>query len=63
MNPVSFPDSTYVKARHVSLSVQRVRQMPEGARLGNTRQAITWNHVIGFALIAGGAFFVCRAPI
>jgi uncharacterized protein (DUF486 family) len=26
-------------------------------------QAITWNHVIGFALIAGGAFFVFRAPI
>jgi hypothetical protein len=27
------------------------------------QQAITWNHVIGFALIAGGAFFVFRAPI
>ena len=26
-----------VKARHVSLSVQRVRQMPEDARLGSTR--------------------------
>ena len=26
-------------------------------------QAITWNHVIGFALIAAGAFFVFRAPI
>lgn len=26
-------------------------------------QPITWNHVIGFALIAGGAFFVFRAPI
>ncbi len=26
-------------------------------------QAITWNHVIGFALIACGAFFVFRAPI
>jgi uncharacterized protein (DUF486 family) len=26
-------------------------------------QAITWNHVIGFALIASGAFFVFRAPI
>ena len=26
-------------------------------------QAITWNHVIGFALIAGGAFFVFRAPL
>ena len=27
------------------------------------QQAITWNQVIGFALIAGGAFFVFRAPI
>jgi hypothetical protein len=26
-------------------------------------QSITWNHVIGFALIGGGAFFVFRAPI
>jgi uncharacterized protein (DUF486 family) len=26
-------------------------------------QAITWNHVVGFALIAGGAFFVFRAPL
>jgi uncharacterized protein (DUF486 family) len=26
-------------------------------------QPITWNHVVGFALIAGGAFFVFRAPI
>jgi uncharacterized protein (DUF486 family) len=26
-------------------------------------QAVTWNHVVGFALIAGGAFFVFRAPI
>jgi uncharacterized protein len=27
------------------------------------QQSITWNQVIGFALIAGGAFFVFRAPI
>lgn len=27
------------------------------------KQAITWNHVIGFALIASGAFFVFRAPV
>jgi hypothetical protein len=27
------------------------------------QQAITWNHVVGFALIAGGAFFVFRAPL
>lgn len=26
-------------------------------------QAITWNQVVGFALIAGGAFFVFRAPL
>ncbi|HEX4409593.1 MAG TPA: DMT family protein [Xanthobacteraceae bacterium] len=26
-------------------------------------QSITWNHVVGFALIAGGAFFVFRAPL
>jgi len=26
-------------------------------------QPITWNHVVGFALIAGGAFFVFRAPL
>ena len=27
------------------------------------QQAITWNHVIGFALIAIGAFFVFRGPL
>jgi uncharacterized protein len=27
------------------------------------QQAITWNHVVGFALIASGAFFVFRAPL
>jgi uncharacterized protein len=27
------------------------------------QQAITWNHVVGFALIACGAFFVFRAPL
>lgn len=26
------------------------------------KQGITWNHVVGFALIASGAFFVFRAP-
>ncbi|MEA2934740.1 MAG: uncharacterized protein QOD74_1386 [Variibacter sp.] len=27
------------------------------------KEAITWNHVIGFALIASGAFFVFRGPL
>jgi uncharacterized protein len=27
------------------------------------KQGLTWNHVIGFALIAGGAFFVFRGPL
>ena len=27
------------------------------------QQAITWNHAIGFALIAAGAFFVFRGPL
>jgi uncharacterized protein len=27
------------------------------------KEAITWNYVIGFALIAGGAFFVFRGPL
>ena len=27
------------------------------------QQSFTWNQAIGFALIAGGAFFVFRAPI
>ena len=27
------------------------------------QQAITWNQIVGFALIAGGAFFVFRAPL
>jgi uncharacterized protein (DUF486 family) len=26
------------------------------------KQGITWNHVVGFALIASGAFFIFRAP-
>jgi uncharacterized protein len=26
-------------------------------------QSLTWNHLIGFTLIAAGAFFVFRAPI
>ena len=27
------------------------------------QQSVSWNQVVGFALIAGGAFFVFRAPI
>jgi uncharacterized protein (DUF486 family) len=27
------------------------------------KQGLTWNHVIGFALIASGAFFVFRGPL
>ena len=27
------------------------------------QQAITWNQIVGFALIAGGAFFIFRAPL
>jgi uncharacterized protein (DUF486 family) len=27
------------------------------------QQPVTWNQLVGFALIAGGAFFVFRAPI
>ena len=27
------------------------------------KQAITWNQVVGFALIASGAFFVFKAPL
>ena len=27
------------------------------------QQAITWNYVIGFALVAAGAFFVFRGPL
>jgi len=26
------------------------------------KEAFTWNHAIGFSLIAGGAFFVFRGP-
>ena len=27
------------------------------------KEALTWNHAIGFAFIALGAFFVFKAPI
>jgi uncharacterized protein (DUF486 family) len=27
------------------------------------KEAITWNHAIGFALLASGAFFIFRAPL
>jgi hypothetical protein len=27
------------------------------------KQGLTWNHLVGFALIASGAFFIFRAPI
>ncbi len=27
------------------------------------KQGITWNHAVGFALIASGAFFVFRGPL
>lgn len=27
------------------------------------KQGVTWNHLIGFALIASGAFFIFRAPV
>jgi uncharacterized protein (DUF486 family) len=34
-----------------------------GFSLVYLKEAITWNHVIGFALIAAGAFFVFRGPL
>jgi uncharacterized protein (DUF486 family) len=27
------------------------------------QQAVTWNQIVGFALIAAGAFFVFRTPL
>jgi hypothetical protein len=27
------------------------------------KQSITWNHVVGFALVASGAFFVFKGPL
>jgi uncharacterized protein len=27
------------------------------------KQSVTWNQIVGFALIASGAFFVFRAPL
>ncbi len=27
------------------------------------KEALTWNHAFGFALIAAGAFFIFRGPI
>ena len=27
------------------------------------KEAITWNHAVGFALVAAGAFFVFRGPL
>lgn len=27
------------------------------------KEALTWNHAVGFALIAGGAFFVFKGPL
>ena len=27
------------------------------------QQSLNWNHAVGFALIAGGAFFVFRGPL
>lgn len=27
------------------------------------QQGLTWNHLVGFTLIAAGAFFVVRAPL
>mgnify|MGYP003334688572 FL=1 len=27
------------------------------------KEAITWNHMIGFAFIAAGAFFIFRGPL
>jgi uncharacterized protein (DUF486 family) len=27
------------------------------------KEALTWNHAVGFALIAAGAFFVFRGPL
>jgi len=27
------------------------------------KEAFTWNHAVGFALIAGGVFFVFRGPL
>ncbi|GGH28384.1 membrane protein [Alsobacter metallidurans] len=27
------------------------------------KEALTWNHAVGFALIAGGAFFIFQGPL
>ncbi len=27
------------------------------------KEPLAWNHAVGFALIAGGAFFIFRGPI
>lgn len=27
------------------------------------KQGLTWNHLVGFALIAGGAYFIFRGPL
>jgi uncharacterized protein len=27
------------------------------------KEAITWNHAVGFAFIAGGAYFIFRGPL
>jgi uncharacterized protein (DUF486 family) len=34
-----------------------------GFSLVYLKEPITWNHVVGFALIASGAFFVFRGPL
>ena len=31
--------------------------------VGYLREALTWNHAVGFALIALGAFFVFKGPL
>ena len=53
-----------------SYSVAQLKAMQEGITLSvfavfsllYLGQRITWNHAVGFALLAAGAFFVLRSP-
>ena len=55
---------------HAAYSTAELKTMQEvitlvvfaGFSLLYLKEAITWNHAIGFSLIAAGAFFVFRGP-
>ncbi len=65
---LSVPANRYGNAAYSAAQLKTIQEVITLSVFGvfsvvYLEQSITWNQVVGFALIAGGAFFVFRAPL